>query len=287
MEDNIGKFFLLNGDLIEAENAGPDSGEGPIRAIYEVIRVIDGVPLFLEDHYIRLCDSMRAADSVSAAGGNMPVSGEELKLSIRRLVTAHGLSNCNVKLMIYKEAKRDNRMVLLYLSKYHYPAPEEISEGVKTGLIHLERANPNVKQLNFSYKEAVSARIREGGFFEVLLVNHDGFITEGSKSNAFFVKGGRIITAPGEHVLRGITRRYVLDACRNAGVEVVEDWVAAEELDQVEGLFLSGTSIKVLPIRTVDRLEFRSSIHPVVRAVSKEYNKILEEYIHHNLSNPG
>ena len=118
----------------------------------------------------------------------------------------------------------------------------------------------------------------------MLLVNDRGMITEGSKSNAFFVKNNAIYTAPGDAVLKGITRKYVFEACNNAGFDVKEQFIAADELKDISGAFLSGTSIKVLPISTIDGRTYNSSANPVVSAVRREYDKLLEKYIEDNVN---
>lgn len=270
MIDNAGKLLVHNGVIKSSE----DFNDVEIQSnnpVYEVVRIIEGVPLFWEEHYIRMESSLKLL------GRNLNVSEPELKMQMQRLINANMLLNCNVKLIVYREEDKQNQ--LLYISKSYYPGKSEIENGVKTGLLYLERKNPNAKVVNQSYKEAVSKKIQEGNLFEVLLVNESNMITEGSRSNVFLIKGNKVYTAPGELVLKGITRKYVIDACRNAGVELVEEPIPVNELRNVEGLFVSGTSIKVLPVCEVDEYTYDSSHHPVIVAIRDEYDRILDEYI--------
>lgn len=272
MKDNSGKYFLLNGIVKNnSETIDIDSASG--KAAYEVIRIINGVPLFFEDHYERL------RSSLEAIGLLFELNGAALKESIGRLIAANEADNCNVKIVMYEDDAADQLTQLFYISKSHYPTREEVDKGVRTGLFQIERVNPNAKVHNHEYKNAVSAKMQDGGYFELLLLNSKGRITEGSKSNSFFVKGNSIITAPGEFVLRGITRKYVFEACRNAGFEVTERFIEEGELGEIDAAFLSGTSIKVLPIKTIDQIELNSSANPVVDAVRHEYDKLLERYL--------
>ena len=80
-------------------------------------------------------------------------------------------------------------------------------------------------------------------------------------------------------MLKGITRKYVFEACRNAGFDVGEEFVRADEIDEIEGCFLSGTSIKVLPVRSIDDIVLNSADNPVISDIRQEYDKILGEYI--------
>jgi len=272
MKDNSGKYFLLNGIIKnDSETISIDSTSG--NAAYEVIRIINGVPLFFEDHYERM------KGSLEAIGLLLEENAWKIKDSISRLLAANEIDNCNVKIVIFEDEVSGQLTQLFYISKSYYPPRELADTGVKTGLLQIERNNPNAKVLNHGYKNAVTAKIQEGGYFEVLLLDSNGRITEGSKSNAFFIKGNSIFTAPGEFVLRGITRQYVFEACRNAGFEVIEQFVEAGELHKIDAAFLSGTSIKVLPIKNIDQIELNSSANPAVDAVRHEYDKLLERYL--------
>jgi len=275
MEDNAGKFYLFDGD-----EHGASAADWPVpencTAVYEVIRIIKGVPLFFEDHYERL------AASFKALGRSPEIKQDQLRHDIKKLLNLNDTENCNVKLVVYVNENTQKR--LLYISKSHYPSEEEIEAGAKTSLLRLERNNPNAKLVNKAYKEAVSMKIKESGCFEVILVDSLGRITEGSKSNAFFVQKNKIYTAPGEFVLKGITRKYVFQACENAGYEVIEQFVHADSVEQSDGVFLSGTSIKVFPVASIDKIVFNSSSNPVVTEVRKEYDRIIEKYIDNNVN---
>jgi len=274
MEDNAGLYYILDGNVNEASKAvEADISSG--RSAYEVIRVIKGVPLFYQDHYNRL------ESTFNVIGKPLPVNSSILKGYFKKLLELNKSDYCNIKVVVFEKDGRQS--VLSYLSKSYYPSGAEADAGVRTGLLRLERSNPNAKLLNQVYKDAVSAKIKEGSYFEVILVDNHGRVTEGSKSNAFFVKKDRIFTAPGDYVLKGITRKYVFEACRNAGCDVVEEFIEADGLSGIDGAFLSGTSIKVLPIAAIDAIAMHSSVNSVVAAVRKEYDLLLEKYIEDNV----
>lgn len=275
MDDNAGRFYVSDGTVGPADSMDyPDITVKKV--VYEVIRIIEGVPLFFEDHLERMEGSFKAI------GGTLRVSAPMLRDSVKSLLRANDGVYCNVKLTVYEDGGIQKH--LAYISKSYYPGTEEISKGVPVGLLRLERQNPNAKVLNKTYRETVAESIRRGGFFEVLLVNRDDRITEGSKSNVFFYKDGCVYTAPGSEVLKGITRKYVAEACNAAGFEVREKLVGVDELDGVEGLFLSGTSIKVLPIAAVDERKFVSAAHPAIVSIRDAFDALLGKYIEQNVN---
>lgn len=271
MKDNVGTMFLKNGRLCSSvKNSDvevPASG-----VVYEVIRIINKTPLFLEDHYQRLENSM------NMLGMKLQISFGMLFDMIKALIAANCADNCNVKLLVYNN-NNDIQESLLYICRSYYPSRDEYLNGVPVSLFYRTRPNPNAKVADNSYKEAVAAKIASDKVFEVILVNNEGYLTEGSRSNLFIVSGNVVYTAPDSYVLKGITRRYVIDACRDAGFYVLEELFTVNDLEKMDGLFLSGTSIKVLPISNVEKHAFPSADNPVIKSIARRYDNIIDEYI--------
>lgn len=270
MTDNVGAFLLINNQIVENADKRVNFDRYN-KVVYEVIRIIGSVPLFWEDHIVRL------KKSLSLAGRELDITSKELMEQCRKLLKVNRKSDCNIKLILCEDD--GEQICIMYISKSYYPGKNEIENGVKVILLQLERENPNIKLVNHTYKELVSKKIEENKVFEILLVDHDKKITEGSKSNLFFVKGEKVFTAPGEYVLKGITRQYVIEACNRLGIEVIETLINMEDIDEMEGAFISGTSIKVLPISHIDDKKLASAIHPTVASIRDCFDKIIEDYL--------
>ncbi|MDK2800891.1 MAG: branched-chain amino acid aminotransferase [Clostridiales bacterium] len=270
MVDNAGTLYILN-DTLEPVHKLESMNTSQKHAVYEVIRIIKRVPLFLEDHYVRL------KRSLNLLGLDLNITIQTLKQQIQKLVDANQQLNCNVKVMIYSESDIQN--CFLYISKSYYPSMQEINAGVPVHLVYLERENPNVKLMNQTYKDIVNKKIKANNVFEVLLVNSKNKITEGSRSNVFFVKGSNVFTTPSEYILKGITRQYIIDTCKKIGLTVVETLTSVDELCELEGVFISGTSIKVLPVSNVDAYRYNSSVHPTITAIRDAFDKLIDDYI--------
>lgn len=269
MQDNVGNFIMLNNKLLSSSEAAAFFKGNTFVSVYEVIRVIDKKPLFLDDHYQRLLNSLKLSNITTFS------FLEDLKGSISSLLEANGQTFCNVRIVVSKGTS--SNYTLLYIAKSSYPTLNTYKNGVSVGLFECERQNPNVKLINVDYKTAVTEKIDSTGVYEVLLVNHEGFITEGSRSNVFFIKETTVFTAPAKYVLEGITRKYVIQACKNAGLTVVERLVSLTELLDMDGMFLSGTSIKALPISQVDELAINSPNLDVMQQIMSSYENILSQ----------
>jgi len=265
------KYMVINGRIIPVSEAG-DASAGYSRTIYEVIKVVSGIPLFLEKHMERLEASARLINySVTNISNNI------LK-SITELIKANNSPEKNMKIIVYN---MENAIpdFMAYFIRSSYPTSEQYETGVHGILLKEERSNPNAKVVNSGYKERVAAALAEAKAYEALLVNREGEITEGSRSNIFFVRNGKVLTAPKGNVLIGITRVYVFELCKNLGIEIIEEPISVSMLGEMDGVFMTGTSPKILPISTIGDMSFNSSKNPVIKALIKSYNDVVEKYI--------
>ncbi|HPO04732.1 MAG TPA: aminotransferase class IV [Bacillota bacterium] len=270
MDDNTGRYYIEDGVIKESSQAqDADTHSGVM--IYDVIRIIEGTPLFFEDHYTRTCKSFEAIGSVCGIKAN------ELKDQIRRILEANDNYNCNIKYIMFNENGRAR--AIGYICKSHYPTEGEIKSGMPVGLFSLERENPNIKLVDHDYKKKINKIKSEKGFYEVFLVDREGNVTEGGTSNIFFIKKDKIFTAPEEKVLKGITRTHVIMTCKALGYDVIETSIPADRIDEAEAVFLSGTSPKVLPVSSIDNIRFDSANHPVIAAIRKAFDKRIQEYL--------
>lgn len=113
------------------------------------------------------------------------------------------------------------------------------------------------------------------------MINRNGYITEGSRSNIFFIKDKTIYTTPAGLVLPGITRQKVLNICKSIGHNVIEKMIHYKELKNFESLFLTGTTRKILPVRSVDEMVF-SAENKLMQRISDEYELLVADYIKHH-----
>ena len=247
-------------DMIGGFRNAVSLGSLTMPSVYEVVRITDGEPVYLPEHFLRLEKSL-------ASMGKVPLfTCETLRGCIDDLVAESGIRNHNIK--IEAEVSGYSR---LYLTPTHYPAPEMYETGARTELFRGERRNPNVKMMDRALREATNAAIKEKGLYEVLLVDRNGCITEGSRSNVFFIKDGEVFTAPSEKVLLGVTRSKVIEIIHDLGVTLHEEAPSAADIADYQAAFISGTSPKVLPIANIGEVSFDVN-DPVLRKIMEKYN---------------
>lgn len=275
MNDNIGKYFICNSKLYDVDeyNRNPSGivpgkvGELAKGDLYEVLRAIDGKLLFYHDHIDRLTNTI-AMSKISYV-----VNEDELKAELLKLIEACGYTTCNLKIVLTKSS--DEYVLYAYLSKFSYPEDKTYVDGVSVDYLSIERNNPNAKVIYVDYKKKVSDAINDNNLFEVLLVNNKGMVTEGSRTNVFFIFGSTVYTAPAEVVLEGITRKYVFKACNDTNIKICEEELSVEKVLKADGVFLSGTSIKVLPVHNIGDVVYNTGNNDIFNKILSSYNNII------------
>jgi branched-chain amino acid aminotransferase len=159
---------------------------------------------------------------------------------------------------------------------HNYPSANQYKLGISCGLLHAERMNPNAKVFQTEVRKQANRLMETKGFYEVLLVDHEQRITEGSRSNVFFIKGDEIITPPGKQVLLGITRQKTIACANRLNLNVSEAEIHLDALTGFDAAFITGTSPKILPVNEVDGHSFDAN-NKVLRSLMSEYNKIIQE----------
>jgi len=269
------KYYIYNGELLPTtENKGFDEATAPL--IYEVIRIIDGVPIFLEGHIERM------RKSAELIGKSIKKTDDEIIDEIHKLIDANKEYNMNIKLLCFN-LDCSNQTFMIYYIKSSYPEKEVYEKGIHTILFESERENPNAKIMNSDLRQRINDEIKAKNAYEALLINRNGFITEGSRSNIFFVKGDKVYTAPAGDVLLGITRNEIMNVCREQNIEVIEKEIHRDSLKDLDGAFMTGTSVNALPISTIDDIKLDSVNNIIIKKISDGYLQKVRDYIKRNL----
>lgn len=236
--------------------------------VYEVIRIMDGVPLFLEGHMSRLFHSFELV------GYEPPFDAKALYTQIKWMIDHTGIKNNNIRLEVGKDASGAVQTVLFWV-KSIYPPSFDYERGVLTITATEERPNPHAKVFRSDYAARISKLREETGAFEVILVKHDGIVTEGSRSNLFFIKDQKLYSASSEDVLMGITRQHLIELLRSLEIELVENDIEIDSLETFEACFLTGTSVHLLPIDRIDQRKYPSANHPLFIKLKEAFEGIV------------
>nr|WP_317086168.1 aminotransferase class IV [Clostridium neonatale] len=238
------------------------------KVVYEVLRVIDGKPLFLEDHLERMKNSFDLINE------EFLLKNDEIKEKIKNLINKENKLCGNIKITYSITEKKLN----IFFKQYSYPTDEIYDNGVKAILYFGERENPNAKIVNDNFRSGVNKEIENNNAYEAILIDRNGFITEGSRSNIFMIKNNVILTSPTKAVLPGVTRKKVLELANQLNLKVEEQEYNYKKINELDGMFISGTSPKILPIYLVNdvKLDEKNSI---ILKLMKAYDDSINKYL--------
>lgn len=262
-------YFIFNNNIYPASEFDSVYLEDK-SSLYEVLRVNNSTPLFLEEHFDRLLTSG------NVIGHDLNIKFEDLKANIDTLIKKNKVVNHNIKIVVNNLSLEPN--VYYYFIKTNYPNDSLYETGVKTLTYNAERDNPQAKIINTSLRENINALLKEKDCYEAILVNNEGYITEGSRSNLFFIKDNALYTPLGKDVLLGITRKRIIELSQKNGITFKEIPIHVDDLKSFSSIFISGTSPKVLPVYSVDstKLDTKNSL---LLKIMKLYNDEIESYL--------
>lgn len=238
--------------------------------VYEVIKIVDRIPLFIEDHIERL------HFSASLKKEKVWCSNDYIKIKIAEIIKLNKIDTGRLKFAL-RYYKSDNKFICFWLENIQ-PTVKEYKKGLKIISENHERSNPNAKIINYKLRKQLKKLVKEKEVFETLLVNNSGKITECSKSNIFFIKDNKVYTSFAKDVLIGITRNNVFNICEKEGIPIIETDIYYEDLKEYSSVFITGTSIGVISVVMIDKLKF-SRNNSILNKISGSYNSITEKYL--------
>ena len=273
MEHLTGKGYLYCGKYYRVSSELTESLQKPVEAriYYETVRVKDGVLLFVEDHLQRLVNSVKGLE-------NFPVNTSKILSEAYSFVDLDGVKDGSIRIVL------TNEVLLIHQADITLPSKEHFENGINTSILNWERKTPNLKIFRGDYKTRVNEKFKEANShglpFELVLTDNEGKLYEGSMSNLFVIRDGKVYSAPDNKILIGITRKRVMEALKRSGLELQIGTFAPEELDpETDAVFVSSTPFDILPVRFIDNYEFRSSKNEVLNMISKMYQEYTSEYI--------
>lgn len=272
MIEFIGKKGIYDGTLVELSEIKKFRSED--FSVYEIVRVEQEVALFLEDHFARLFRSLALEEL------KIKESADYLKSKVYELIRANEIKKGKIKFVFYfpEYPKFEYYHFLIYFTEAFFPSEEQYASGVDVAFCNAVRNDPNAKVLNTEARKTANRKITEKNVFEVFLVDNEGYIREGSRSNVFFISGNTLITPPDEAVLQGIARKKVLEICRQNDIPVNIRKVHRSELQQMQSIFLTGTSLKILPARKAEHCQFDVS-SDLLKFLYEQYDQKIKENI--------
>jgi len=197
----------------------------------------------------------------------IPYSLDALADAIKETIRANGLSACYVRPLVlrgYGEMGVNplGAQVDVTIAVWPWGAylgEDALENGVRVKISSWRRNDqnslPSAAKATGQYINGVLAKVEsvKAGYDEAIMLNGQGYITDGSGENVFIVRGRRLTTPPiSAGCLDGITRETVMTIARELGYEVSDENLTRTDLYNADEAFFTGTAAEVTPIREVD-----------------------------------
>ena len=251
-----GKWYDRETATVSVYDHGLLYGDG----VFEGIRVYGGKIFKLSEHLDRLYDSAKAVWLT------IPMPKDEMAAVTEEAVRRSGIAEAYIRHIITRgvgdlglDPRKCPKPSIIIIVDTIRLFPEEVYEtGLRvvtagTPIPHREALSPRVKSLN--YLPHILAKIEgiHSGADEVLMLDSEGHVAEGSGQNIFVVKNGALRTpAPYAGILKGVTRDVVIDLARQAGYDMQETMLNRYDVYTADEAFFTGTASELIAIRQVD-----------------------------------
>ena len=252
------EIVYRNGSLVprsQAQVSVYDHGFLYGYGLFETMRVYQGTIFLLERHLKRLLDS------AVAIGLSSKLAEIDLGKACYDTLQANSLEDARLRLIVTKGevdsfpgSDISAAPTVLITARSYSALPKQVyNDGFQAGISSFRRysQSPLSRLKSTNYLVSLLARIESeaAGMDEALLLNEQGFITEGSISNVFFVADSGLVTPPLESgLLLGITLEVVMELAGTLGVNVAETEVKLDDLRQFDEAFLTNSVMEIMPL---------------------------------------
>ncbi|MDA0873030.1 MAG: branched-chain amino acid transaminase [Proteobacteria bacterium] len=233
--------------------------------VFEGVRAYEtkkGAAIYrLHDHTDRLFNSAHIL------GMKLPFSKDEINTAQQKAVKENNLQSAYIRPMAFYGAEGmgisakhlTTHVIVAAWSWGAYMGQEAIEKGinVKTSSFSRHHVNSTMckAKANGNYMNSILAHqeATNDGYHEALLLDTQGYVTEGSGENIFIVKKGKLYTPTLTSALDGITRDSVITIAHDEGLEVIEKNITRDEVYTADEAFFTGTAAEITPIKELDR----------------------------------
>ncbi|MDF3034796.1 MAG: branched-chain amino acid transaminase [Paucimonas sp.] len=266
MSDRDGKIWK-DGELIEWRDATVHVLTHTLHygmGVFEGVRAYKtdkGPAIFrLKEHTQRLFNSAKIFQL------KIPFSIETIMDAQRQVVRENKLESCYIRPLVWIGSEKlgisaKNNTIHVAVAAWPWGAylgEDGLAKGIRVKTSSFTRHHVNVSLVRAKacgyYINSILANQEAlaDGYDEALLLDTEGYVSEGSGENVFIVKNGKIYTPDLASCLDGITRDAVLTMARDLGIEVIEKRITRDEMYCCDEAFFTGTAAEVTPIRELD-----------------------------------
>jgi branched-chain amino acid aminotransferase len=256
-----GKICKSSKVLLPGHHEGVLSGYG----VYEVFKFKDKSIRDFHRHFLRLKESAHRLNII------LPFTENNLEEHLNELAKKNKFRDMRIRVQIYGI---DTPVWMTLCLPPWKVSEKQLNRGVAVVSFQGERLLPEVKSINLTLSMLARTYAEKNASFEALLVDRNGYVLEGTRTSLFAYDGKRLITSD-EDVLIGITREHIIEAANELQIPLGFEKLKLKDcLDgKYKGLYLASTSLGIVSILSIDRVEI-----PVHKNIVQDIQKKLSKY---------
>lgn len=282
----------INGELVPRAQAVVsvfDSGFILGDGIWEGLRVHGGAIPFLDQHLKRLWEGAKALDL------DMGMSREDMAHRLMATLKANGMSeHVHIRLMVSRGIKstpyQDPAVTIspptvVIIPEYKSPDPALNNRGVRLYTVYVRRGYADVQDPRINSHSKLNCifgciQAAKAGYDEALMLDPHGHVATCNSTHFFIVRDGEVWTSSGDYCLDGITRRNVINLCKDNGIPVFEKNFSVMQTYSAEEAFVTGTFAGLTPVFEIDGRQIGTGTRgPMVDRLQALYQELLSREV--------
>ncbi len=264
------KFIFLNGKVIPDTDGNISSGDRGFLygdGIFETLRSYHGVPFKLAEHIERMRHSAKKLMIV------FEYTNTEISEIIKELIDKNNTQNAYIRITLSRGAggvglgmSNNHKPTLLIQIKPFTPYEKKLyDEGMSLVVSKCRRSTSCPischKTTNLLKSILLKEEANRKSAHEAIILNTDGYVAECVVSNIFMVSDGSVVTPSLDtNILPGITRRTVLDICKDIGIPISEERFTIERLVKSDEVFITNSLMEIMPVSIIEDYQIGKTI---------------------------
>jgi len=238
----------------------------------------------LQEHVDRLFDSTHIGMMA------MPYDKKHIAEAIVETVRINRLEACYIRPLVYigygamgvHPGDNPIRVAVAAWKWGAYLGEDALANGMRACISSFTRHHVNVSmtkgKISGYYVNSIMAKreAKLAGYDEAILLDAEGYVSEGTGENVFIVRRGKLKTTPLTSILEGITRNSVIELAKERNIPVVEERFTRDEMYVADEVFVTGTAAELTPVREIDNRKIGSGKPgPITMALQKTFFSIV------------
>jgi D-alanine transaminase/branched-chain amino acid aminotransferase len=273
------KWVYLNNNFVLEKQAGLHVNDLAIQrgyGLFDYLKTINNSPIFMEDHLERFYFS---AEQLRLP---VPISKSQLEIIIHELISRNGIPDSGIKLTLTGGYSPDGYNITqpnLIIAQHplQLPTQEAVENGIKLITYEHQRQLPQVKTIDYLMAIWLQPLIKEKGADDVLYFFND-VVCECPRANFFIVTKEDKLVTPAQNILKGITRKKILENAGSFGLAVEERDIKIAELKTAKTAFICSTTKAILPVMQIDDIVFDKSDKEIIQSLNKNLEFLIADY---------